>query len=316
MLSKPFFRHNCFNAAATETDRCVPCPSAHATNILSLCFHSASSCSRKPWVTCVHCLHCIVCFMSSVCCPQCSQNSSTFGNVQHFTRMSKSAPSIHFRSFRGSSLSSDSLFGLAILTPLSSLGARAYPHEQRDNGGRSNPLVPTGYTSCPLLKAVRGEGMYDIHCGAPSKPGAGRLLQWPTCGLSLAASGGPSQSNAMEVGGTGPAKRIKDDGLRCLAVGASSSCAGPADHLSARRDVMLVLGCKGINSGSGGCGLYLADVWRVMSIAVHRHSTTRCAGHTSPTSKAVSHCGCGIHLAWEGTTGKASPLYPVPQRHS
>ena len=120
----------------------------------------------------------------------------------------------------------------------------------------------------------------------------------------------------MEVGGTGPAKRIKDDGLRCLAVGASSSCAGPADHLSARRDVMLVLGCKESTLVRGGCGLYLADVWRVMSIAVHRHSTTRGAGHTSPTSKAVSHGGCGIHLAWEGTTGEASPPYPVPQRHS
>ena len=259
-----------------------------------------------------------------MCSPQQVHNSltfgttfgTTFGNVQHFTRMSNSSPSIQLRSFRGRSLSSDSLFGLAILTPFSSLGARAYPHEQRDNGGRSNPLVPTGYTSCPLLKAVRGEGVYDIHCGAPSKPGAGRLLQWPTCGLSLAASGGPSQSNVMEVGGNGPANRIKDDLLRCIAVGASSSCAGPADHPSARRDVMLVLGCKESTLVRGRCGLYLADVWQVMSIAVHRHSTTRCAGHTSPTSKAVSHCGCGIHLAWEGTTGKASPPYPVPQRHS
>ena len=259
-----------------------------------------------------------------MCSPQQVHNSltfgttfgTTFGNVQHFTRMSNSSPSIQLRSFRGRSLSSDSLFGLAILTPLSSLGARAYPHEQRDNGGRSNPLVPTGYTSCPLLKAVRGEGVYDIHCGAPSKPGAGRLLQWPTCGLSLAASGGPSQSNVMEVGGNGPANRIKDDLLRCIAVGASSSCAGPADHPSARRDVMLVLGCKESTLVRGRCGLYLADVWQVMSIAVHRHSTTRCAGHTSPTSKAVSHCGCGIHLAWEGTTGEASPPYPVSQSHS
>ena len=92
-----------------------------------------------------------------------------------------------------------------------------------------------------------------------------------TCGLSLAASGGPSQSNAMEVGGTGPAKRIKDDGLQCLAVGAGSSWVGREDHLSALRDVMLVLECKGINSGSGACGLYLADAWRLMSIAVHRH---------------------------------------------
>ena len=275
-------------------------------------------------MTCVHCTHSIVFFICSVCSPQQVHNSltfgttfgTTFGNVQHFTRMSNSSPFIQLRSFRGRSLSSDSLFGLAILTPLSSLGARAYPHEQRDNGGRSNPLVPTGYTSCPLLKAVRGEGVYDIHCGAPSKPGAGRLLQWPTCGLSLAASGGPSQSNVMEVGGNSPANRIKDDLLRCIAVGASSSCAGPADHPSARRDVMLVLGCKESTLVRGRCGLYLADVWQVMSIAVHRHSTTRCAGHTSPTSKAVSHCGCGIHLAWEGTTGKASPPYPVPQRHS
>ena len=75
-----------------------------------------------------------------------------------------------------------------------------------------------------------------------------------TCGLSLAASGGPSQSNAMEVGWSGPAKRIKDDGLRSLAVGASSSCAGPADHLSARRDVMLVLGCKESTVVRGGAG--------------------------------------------------------------
>ena len=56
----------------------------------------------------------------------------------------------------------------------------------------------------------------------------------------------------MEVGGTGPAKRIKDDGLQCLAVGAGSSWAGREDHLSALRDVMLVLECEGINSGSVG----------------------------------------------------------------
>ena len=123
-----------------------------------------------------------------------------------------------------------------------------------------------------------------------------------TCGLSLAASGGPSQSNVMEVGGNGPAKRIKDDLLRCIAVGASSSCAGPADHPSARRDVILVLGCKESTLVRGRCGLYLADVWRVMSIAVHRHSTTRGAGYTSP----ISHGRCVIHRG-EETTGEASP---------
>ena len=179
MLSKPFFRHNCFNAAATETDRCVPCPSAHATNILSLCFHSASSCSQKSWLTCVHAADPIVSFMSSVCSPQYPQNSSFFGNVQHFTSMSNLSSGSHFPSNLFIAFSSHVAFKFSILTPLSSLGARAYPHQQRDNGARSNPLVPTGYTSLLSLKAVRGEGVHDIHCGAPSKPGAGRLLQWP-----------------------------------------------------------------------------------------------------------------------------------------
>ena len=174
------------------------------------------------------------------------------------------------------------------------------------------PDIPRAHCSRPFV----GKGCMIYIAEPPRSQVQVDSCNGLTCGLSLAASGGPSQSNAMEVGGTGPAKRIKDDGLRSLAVGASSSCAGPADHLSARRDVMLVLGCKESTLVRGRCGLYLADVWQVMSIAVHRHSTTRCAGHTSPTSKAVSHCGCGIHLAWEGTTGKASPPYPVPQRHS
>ena len=56
----------------------------------------------------------------------------------------------------------------------------------------------------------------------------------------------------MEVGGTGPATRIEDDGLQCLAVGAGCSWVGREDHLSALRDVMLVLECEGINSGSVG----------------------------------------------------------------
>ena len=179
MLSKPFFRHNCFNAAATETDRCVPCPSAHATKIRSLCFHSASSWLRKSTLTCVHAGDRIVLFMSSVCSPQHPQNSSSFGNVQHFTSMSNLSSGSHFPSNLFIAFSSSVALKFSILTPLSSLGARAYPHQQRDNGARSNPLVPTGYTSLLLLKAVRGEGVYDIHCGAPSKPGAGRLLQWP-----------------------------------------------------------------------------------------------------------------------------------------
>ena len=134
-------------------------------------------------MTCVHCTHSIVFFICSVCSPQQVQNSltfgTTFGNVQHFTRMSKSAPGSHFLSLLVIVLSSHSPFNFSILTPLSSLGARAYPHQQRDNGARSNPLVPTGYTSLLLLKAVRGEGVYDKYCGAPSKPGAGRLLPWP-----------------------------------------------------------------------------------------------------------------------------------------
>jgi hypothetical protein len=46
-------------------------------------------------------------------------------------------------------------------------------------GARSNPLVPTGYTPLVSPKAVRGEGVRVIHCGARSKPGEGRLLQWP-----------------------------------------------------------------------------------------------------------------------------------------
>ena len=54
----------------------------------------------------------------------------------------------------------------------------------------------------------------------------------------------------MEVGGTGPATRIEDDGLQCLAVGAGCSRVGREDHLSALRDVMLVLECEGIHSGS------------------------------------------------------------------
>ena len=63
-----------------------------------------------------------------------------------------------------------------------------------------------------------------------------------------------------------------------------------------------------------GSGLYLADAWRLMSIAVyiHCHRTTRAAGYTTPVSKTVSHGGCGIHLAWEGTTGEVSAPYPVP----
>ena len=179
MLSKPFFRHKCFNSAATETDRCVPCPSAHATKIRSLCFHSASSWLRKSSMTTCHAGHRIVLLMSSVCSPQHPQNSLCFGNVQHFTSMSNLSSGSHFPSNLFIAFSSHVAFKFSILTPLSSLGARAYPHQQRDNGARSNPLVPTGYTSCPLLKAVRGEGVYDKYCGAPSKPGAGRLLPWP-----------------------------------------------------------------------------------------------------------------------------------------
>ena len=174
------------------------------------------------------------------------------------------------------------------------------------------PDIPRSYCSRPFV----GKGCMINIAEPPRSQVQVDSCNGLTCGLCLAASGGPSQSNAMEVGGNGPAKRIKDDGLGCPAVGASSSCAGPADHLSARRDVMLVLGCKESTVVRGGCGLYLADVWRVMSIAVHRHSTTRGAGYTSPTSKAVSHGGCGIHLTWEGTTGEASPPYLVPQSHS
>ena len=58
-----------------------------------------------------------------------------------------------------------------------------------------------------------------------------------------------------------------------------------------------------------GSGLYLADAWRLMSIAayIHCHRRTRGACYTTPVSKAVSHGGSGIHLAWEGTTGEISP---------
>jgi len=56
----------------------------------------------------------------------------------------------------------------------------------------------------------------------------------------------------MEVGGTGPATRIEDDGLHCRGDGAGCSWVGREDHLSALRDVMLVLECEGINSGSVG----------------------------------------------------------------
>ena len=132
MLMKPFFRHKCCNSAATETDRCMPCPSAHATKRWSLCFHSASSCSRKSCLTCVHAGDRIVLFMSSVCSPQHPQNSSSFGNVQHFTSMSNFSSGSHFASNLFIPSSSLVAFELSILTPLSSLGARAYPHQQRD----------------------------------------------------------------------------------------------------------------------------------------------------------------------------------------
>ena len=56
----------------------------------------------------------------------------------------------------------------------------------------------------------------------------------------------------MEVGGTGPATRVEDDGLQWISVGAGCSGVGREDHLSALRDVMLVLECEGINSGSVG----------------------------------------------------------------
>jgi hypothetical protein len=56
----------------------------------------------------------------------------------------------------------------------------------------------------------------------------------------------------MEVGGTGPATRIEDDSFQLLAVGAACSGVGRHDHFSALRDVMLVLECEGINSGSVG----------------------------------------------------------------
>ena len=56
----------------------------------------------------------------------------------------------------------------------------------------------------------------------------------------------------MEVGGTGPATRIEDDFFQLIAVGAGCSGVGRNDHLSALRDVMLVLECEGINSGSVG----------------------------------------------------------------
>ena len=86
---------------------------------------------------------------------------------------------------------------------------------------------------------------------------------------------------------------------------------------------LIGMGCLSCNAKEftlvrWGSGLYLADACRLMSIAVsiHCHRTTRGAGYTTPVSKAVSHGGCGIHLAWEGTTGKASPPYPVPQSHS
>ena len=98
LLMKPFFSHKCFNSAATETDRCVPCPSAHATKIRSLCFHSASSWLRKSTLTCVHALHRIVLLMSSVCSPQHPQKSLCFGNVQHFTNMSNFSSGSHFAS--------------------------------------------------------------------------------------------------------------------------------------------------------------------------------------------------------------------------
>ena len=85
---------------------------------------------------------------------------------------------------------------------------------------------------------------------------------------------------------------------------------------------LIGMGCLSCNAKEftlvrWGSGLYLADACRLMSIAVsiHCHRTTRGAGYTTPVSKAVSHGGCGIHLAWEGTTGEASPPYPVPQSH-
>ena len=214
---KPFFRHSCFNAAATETDRCVPCPSAHATKIRSFCFHSASSWLCKSTMTTFHLLHRIVLLMSSVCSPQHPQKSLSFGNVQSFTSKSNFSSGSHFASNLFIASSSLVAFKLSILTPLSSLVARAYPHQQRDIGARSNPLVPTRYTSLLSLKAVRGEGVRVIHCGGRSRPDACRLLQWPSGRFIPRLWGGVSLLKGIAVVGTGPALRIYEcDGLRCI----------------------------------------------------------------------------------------------------
>ena len=133
MLLKPFCSYKCFNMAATATDRCLPWESTHTTVTLSWCFHSSSTFLRKYGRSFLHSVLFVTLPMSPVCSPQCSNFLLLrFANVQHFITMSNFSSGHHFASKRRCRSGYTAPNKFFILTPLSTLGGRSFPHPQTD----------------------------------------------------------------------------------------------------------------------------------------------------------------------------------------